>query len=225
MKYSDINERHIYNVDFEPHRDCEFDRIHLAIVLKKNNDNRTCIVAPLTSDDNGNGVNKCNLGRLLCLPSNMQEDNSFIVYNQVRTVNHSRFMALKNDAREKVSCKIHDTIFNKIASLCMEELGKSLELEEKVHCYANKYIEYASTLLVNTAYDIKKALKVPDNEILLTSLQKKIGNILEIKFDYSNYISENDKKNDICNIINWCLNHSILNKYKEINLDEEGQAR
>lgn len=53
MKFSDIKVKHIYNVIFDPVRDCEFNGKHLALVLKQNNDKRTFIVMPLTSEPNG----------------------------------------------------------------------------------------------------------------------------------------------------------------------------
>lgn len=85
MKYSDINIGSIYNVDFDPVRPCEFDKLHLALVLKKNNDKKTAIVLPLTSASNGNNVNKINLGKLDCLPSSLKTADTYAVYNQIRT--------------------------------------------------------------------------------------------------------------------------------------------
>ena len=35
MRAGDIKAGHIYNVIFDPVRDCEFDGKHLAVVLKK----------------------------------------------------------------------------------------------------------------------------------------------------------------------------------------------
>jgi mRNA-degrading endonuclease toxin of MazEF toxin-antitoxin module len=49
LKTSDIKVGHIYYVDYEPVRDCEFNGLHLSLVLKKNNDKHTFIVMPLTS--------------------------------------------------------------------------------------------------------------------------------------------------------------------------------
>ena len=49
MRFSDIKVGYIYNVIFDPVRDCEFDGKHLAVVLKRNNDKATFIVMPLTS--------------------------------------------------------------------------------------------------------------------------------------------------------------------------------
>lgn len=64
MRASDIKVGCIYNVIFDPVRDCEFDGRHLAVVLKKNNDRSTFIVMPLTSASNGNGINKVHIGQI-----------------------------------------------------------------------------------------------------------------------------------------------------------------
>lgn len=208
LKFSDIKERHIYNVIFDDVRECEFDQTHLAVVLKKNNDKQTCIVAPLTSSENGE--EKCNLGILNCLPENMKKKgNSFVVYNQVRTVNHSRFLKLKDDNHNPKSCKIEDEIFQKIVALCMNELISKCTLDEKVNYYRSEYIEKSMELLVNKAYDIKRAL-VTRNEVLIKELQNTVKDILRIRFDYESLISENDRENGILDIINLCLSDEIL---------------
>lgn len=56
MRFSDIKIGHIYNVIFDPVRFCEFNGKHLALVLKKNNDRKTFIVMPLTSESNGDKI-------------------------------------------------------------------------------------------------------------------------------------------------------------------------
>lgn len=95
MRFSDIKVGYIYNVIFDPVRDCEFDGRHLAVVLKKNNDKATFIVMPLTSASNGDGVNKVKLGVMTTLPSSLKLNDTYAVYNQVRTVNADRFITLK----------------------------------------------------------------------------------------------------------------------------------
>lgn len=208
MKFSDIKERHVYNVDFNAVRDCEFDQVHLAVVLKKNNDKQTCIVAPLTSSDNGK--EKYDLGVLECLPENMKKrGNSFVVYNQVRTVNHSRFIKLKDDNHNPKECKIEDEMFQKIVALCMNELISKCTLDEKVGYYRSEYIENSMKLLVNKAYSIKKGLKAK-NEVLVRELKNAIKDILRIRFDYESLISDKDKDNGILDIINSCLNDEDL---------------
>lgn len=95
MRFSDILVKHIYNVIFDPVRFCEFDGKHLALVLKRNNDKRTFIVMPLTSEPNGVGVNKIKLDTITSLPLSMRNNDTYAVFNQIRTVNADRFIALK----------------------------------------------------------------------------------------------------------------------------------
>jgi mRNA-degrading endonuclease toxin of MazEF toxin-antitoxin module len=91
VRYSDIHLKKIYYVNFNPVRQCEFDGKHLAVVLKKNNDSRTVVVAPLTTSSNGIGKNKIELGYLSVLPQALRSQKSYLVYNQIRTVNCNRF--------------------------------------------------------------------------------------------------------------------------------------
>ncbi len=50
---------------------------------------------PLTSAQNGNGVNKIYIGQVSSLPTSLKNNNTYAVFNQVRTVNASRFISLK----------------------------------------------------------------------------------------------------------------------------------
>lgn len=95
MNAKDIKIGNIYYVNFEPSRPGEFGKKHLGIVLKKNNNKITFVVVPMTSDSDGH--NKVNLGVLECLPKNLQKKESYVVIDQIRTVNASRFMPLIED--------------------------------------------------------------------------------------------------------------------------------
>lgn len=81
--------RHIYNVDFDPVRDNEFNGLHLAVVLKKNNDKKSAVVMPLTSVPNGLGTNKFEI-HPFNLPPFFSANPSYAVYNQIRTLNANR---------------------------------------------------------------------------------------------------------------------------------------
>lgn len=94
MKTKDIKVGHVYYVDFEPTRKNEFNKKHLAVVLKKNADKITFVVIPLTSKDTGVNVNKLSLGYLECLPERLRSKETFAVYDQVRTLNANRFEAI-----------------------------------------------------------------------------------------------------------------------------------
>lgn len=50
---------------------------------------------PLTSASNGNGINKIHVGQILSLPASLRSNDTYAVFNQVRTVNASRFISLK----------------------------------------------------------------------------------------------------------------------------------
>ena len=97
MKAQEIKIKHIYYVDYEPTQKGEFGKKHLAVVLKKNHDKITFVTIPLTSKENGVGVNKISLGRLENLPENLREKETFAVCDQVRTVSSTRFYKLKDN--------------------------------------------------------------------------------------------------------------------------------
>lgn len=125
MRASDIRVGNIYNVIFDPVRDCEFDGKHLAVVMKKNNDKSTFIVMPLTSASNGNGINKFFIGKILTLPSSLRSNDTYAVLNQIRTVNASRFISLKEGGA------VVDAIFpqeklNQLMLLAVKELVYSM---------------------------------------------------------------------------------------------------
>ena len=138
MKFSNVKEKHIYNVIFDPVEPCEFDKKHLALVLKKNNDKKTCIVVPLTSEDNGDGVNKINIGYISTLPTSLKCNNTYAVINQVRTVNVSRFIALK-----EVIGGVNTPIGIVNITLCLQYLHKS-----------EVYIESLCRLLVDLEHNL-----------------------------------------------------------------------
>ena len=113
MKYSDIKEKYVYYVDFNPVRACEFNNNHLAVVLKKNNDKKTAIVMPLTSRENGVGTNKMLLPTINDLPARLKGDDSYAVYDQVRSVNYNRFQPVFENTTGMVvvDVKLDDAVF------------------------------------------------------------------------------------------------------------------
>jgi uncharacterized protein YifN (PemK superfamily) len=96
MKSTDIRVGHVYYVNYEPVRNGEFNGKHLSVVLKRNNDKYTFVVMPLTSSANGDGVNKIKLVQIAGLPPNIRSKDTYAVFDQVRTVNANRFMAVKD---------------------------------------------------------------------------------------------------------------------------------
>ena len=94
MKARDIKVGCVYYVDFEPVKRGEFNKKHLAVVIKKNVDEITFVVVPMTSKSSGVGINKIELGIIDDLPQNLKKNCSYAVVDQIRTVNSSRFFPL-----------------------------------------------------------------------------------------------------------------------------------
>jgi mRNA-degrading endonuclease toxin of MazEF toxin-antitoxin module len=210
MKYSDVHERHIYLVDFDPVNKSEFDRKHLAVVLKKNNDKRTVVVAPLTTSSNGVGDTKKKIGKIASLPTKLRSVDSYIVYNQTRTVNINRFMQLKED-NKTIQCKIDKDIFADILVSCAEEILKEIDTKNRLNYHKFQYINYAVNEAINSAYDIKRYLQSNDIENV-KKMQSKIKGILDFKFDYTRHIKSKDIENGIKEIIDVCMDDSLLEK-------------
>lgn len=162
MKFSNVKTRHIYNVIFDTVRECEFDKKHLAIVLKKNNDMKTCIVMPLTTEENGIDVNKIKIGALDCLPKSLKNDETYAVFNQIRTVNVSRFIALK-EGNSVIDCKVNDDLFYKLLSLGISDLTYNLSLDESMEFFKNKYEQASIAKVIDLAYTILKLRKQIDS--------------------------------------------------------------
>jgi uncharacterized protein YifN (PemK superfamily) len=94
MKNEEIKVGHVYYVQFNPVRFGEFDKEHLAVVLQKNDNNITYVVIPLSSNEKGDNRIELHIKELL--PENLQKNNTYAIYDQVRTVNASRFHNLKS---------------------------------------------------------------------------------------------------------------------------------
>ena len=158
MRFSDIKVGYIYNVIFDPVRDCEFDGKHLAVVLKRNNDKATFIVMPLTSAPNGVGVNKIKLGAMNSLPSSLKTNDTYAVYNQVRTVNADRFIALKEGSAVK-ECPMEKNIFHKLLFLSLREIVYSISQDERIEILKSVYEAELISKAKDIAYQIVKLRK------------------------------------------------------------------
>lgn len=158
MRFSDIKVGYIYNVIFDPVRDCEFDGKHLAVVLKRNNDKATFIVMPLTSAPNGVGVNKIKLGAMNSLPSSLKTNDTYAVYNQIRTVNADRFIALREGSAVK-ECPMEKYIFHKLLFLGLREMVYSIPQEERIEILKSVYEAELISKAKDMAYQIVKLRK------------------------------------------------------------------
>ncbi len=178
MRFSDIKVGYIYNVIFDPVRDCEFDGKHLAVVLKKNNDKTTFIVMPLTSSPNGVGVNKLKLDDMKCLPSSLKMNNTYAVYNQIRTVNADRFIALKEGKAVK-ECQLEKELFHKLLILGLREMVYSIPQDERIEILKNTYEGELILKAKDMAYQILKLRKVENiDKKRINELLKQIKEIL-----------------------------------------------
>lgn len=179
MRFSDIKVGYIYNVIFDPVRDCEFDGKHLAVVLKRNNDKATFIVMPLTSAPNGVGVNKIKLGAMNSLPSSLKTNDTYAVYNQIRTVNADRFIALKEGSAVK-ECPMEKYIFHKLLFLGLREMVYSIPQEERIEILKSVYEAELISKAKDMAYQIVKLRKEENpNEEKLDELLVQISETIK----------------------------------------------
>lgn len=197
MKFSDVKIKHIYNVIFNPVRASEFDSTHLALVLKKNNDNKTVIVMPLTTSSNGEPINKKNLGILDCLPTSLQSRGStFAVFNQIRTINVNRMIALKEN-NIVIESKIKDELFFELLSLGVKDLVFALEPEEKINFFYEITKSESTKKLTSLLYELRKLRKnSEENSQKIMEIKEKIKNSLIFK----NYILD-EKDSSLQNIL------------------------
>lgn len=175
MRFSDIKVKNIYLVDFDPVKQCEFNGRHLAVVLKRNNDNRTFIVMPLTSSDNGVGINKINIRKIKSLPKSFSGNTSYAVYNQIRTVNASRFIAL-NNGKCIIKCMLENNIFYGLQYSGINDLILNLNIDEKIKILKKAYESESINKAISLAYNVLKFNK--DN---IYEKEKLLGIETEIK--------------------------------------------
>lgn len=201
MRYSDIKERYVYYVKFDPVRQCEFDGEHLAVVLKKNVDKKTLIVMPLTSKENGVGSNKEYI-KIDELPERLKKNKSYAVYDKVRSVNYKRCSPVYKNTSGKEQCdvKVDDILFVKLLELAKNHIEETLTLDEKLVSYRQELNKLINEKVINLAYSIKKS---KDNEDNIKSLENEIRGIIDNKVKLT--FSDTDKEAGIENIINGIL--------------------
>ena len=179
MRASDIKIGHIYYVDYEPVRGCEFNGKHLSVVMKSNNDKITFIVMPLTSSHNGDGVNKVNIGKIAGLPSNISSKVSYAVYDQVRTVNASRFFAVKSGSG-RIDVPLDEKTYLKLFELAMLDMIYNVGQDEKISILKSAYDRERFTKAKELAYSVIKLRKtIAENEKRITALKKEIKETLK----------------------------------------------
>ena len=178
MKASDIKTGHIYYVDYEPVRNGEFNGLHLSVVLKKNNDKATFVVMPLTSSANGDGVNKVNIGKVAGLPPNIRTKDTYAVYNQVRTVNASRFIAVR-DKGGKTDVLMDSGIMQELYGLLMLDVLYNIPQDDKIFALKKAYDNERRNKAKDLAYNIIKLRKKGAGEEKITALKNEIRETLK----------------------------------------------
>lgn len=198
MDFGRVKAKRIYVIQFNTVRPNEFDSEHLGLVLKKNNDGKTCIVMPLTSESNGDGKNKINIGKIPTLPSNLKVTDSYAVYNQVRTVNVERFKPLR-DNNAYVDSYIDDGLFFKLLDLGTSELLYELNFDERISFHKLQYEKAYIAKMIDLTYTIIRLRKTvaklietePESELInpkqaeINSIETKIKDILLMGIEYT----------------------------------------
>lgn len=213
MKYSEIKVQHIYYVNFDPVKDCEFDREHMAVVLKRNNDKKTFVVAPLTTSPNGLGNNKSLIGKISTLPDRLKNKDSYFVYDQVRTVNYRRFSPIYDNGKT-IDCIMPEVVFDEILEICINEISINMTTQNLIKFHYDRYITIKANEIRNSAYQIKRIIKDFNIQKIeeLESLSLKINTLWEECV--ISHLSEIDLNQGINEIINDCLNGTITEKLK-----------
>lgn len=201
MTFNRVKTKRIYSVNFNPVNRCEFDSEHLALVLKKNNDKKTCIVMPLTSSPNGIGVNKVNIGKISTLPSNLRTVDSYAVYDQIRTVNVDRFKPLK-EGQAYVDALINDELFLKLLDLGTKEMLYTLNLDERIKFHKNQCDNAYVSKMISLAYTALRLKREIDN----LQLEQESYNSTEINGLNDELVSI---KNQIIGIINMDIEYIL----------------
>ena len=183
MKASDIRTGHIYYVDYEPVKIPEFNGVHLSLVMKKNNDKQTFVVMPLTSSSNGKGINKVNIGKIAALPQELKKKDTYAVFNQVRTVNASRFIAVKCSSKGsggRLSVAVNNSIMLKLYGLLMTDVLYNVFQDDKISILKQIYDKERFNKAKDLAYTVIKLrkLSVVENKekiaVLLIELRETI---------------------------------------------------
>ena len=183
MKYSDIKVQHIYNVIFDEVRDNEFNGTHLALVLKKNNDIRTAVVMPLTSISNGEGKNKIKID-VLSLPPSLASNQTYAVYNQIRTLNASRFMNLKNDARNPIDVNVSIETYLNLLNLGIKDLVFNIGDNERIELFRTIYFNEKVIKSKGLAYNVRNQNL---DESQLQKINEEIYTLVnDIKIEFTN---------------------------------------
>lgn len=155
MKFSDIKTGHLYFVDYKPTKDGEFGGKHLSIIIKKNNDNKSIVVVPLTSNGSGNNVNKLDLGILSNLPSSLSGRNSYAVFNQIRTVSYDRVFMIM-DGSNPIQYKLDSCLLEKTFIEVLFDITYNNSHATKFEIFQHVYLKSLERFIVEEIYYLSR---------------------------------------------------------------------
>ena len=190
MKSNEIKAGNIYNVQFNPVAPSEFGKKHLAVVLKKNADKSSFVVVPLTSSPSGLGVNKHNIGKISSLPNNLNTRDTYAVYDQTRTVDHSRFGSLIENSTP-IQVKLSDDKLNEIFGLVFKDMLYNVPNENKVLILGQVFDEICREYLKDCVLNVRKQ----SNNVSKDDVEK-INNYLS-KMSFTNLKANGDDIEEI----------------------------
>lgn len=213
IRLSDIKEKKVYYVDYEPSTGNEFGRHHMSIVLKKNSEDKSLIVVPLTGRIDKLTPDKTLSVQLLGLPERLKKKQTYAVINKIRTVDYSRFENIID--KNIVEVGINDDEFLNLVSHITDEVESTLTLNQKKAIYKIKLDRAINKEIKNLAYLIKGAKnKNQDSSSIVTQILDIIYNDnIEFKSIEKYQFNQNDKSCGIDKIIK-----QILDENKELKI-------
>lgn len=194
VSYNDAKVGRILFANYNPVTKPEFNGNHLSIILKKNADNSTVIVLPLTKvasyDPNSS---KKLLGTISALPAGLRQHRSYYVYDQVRTLNTNRLSHILDNGKP-LEVFVDGDKLKEVLLDCVKELDYALSVEEKDEHYYNLFIYARTRHIISVAYDIKQALADEATKHLVPGLIDKLDQLEYEKYFLDVHMNENDRK-------------------------------
>lgn len=210
IRVKDIKEKRVYYVDYEPSVGNEFGKHHLSLVLKKNREDKTLIVVPLTGKKDNRTPEKTIKIKVEGLPERLKQKESYAVINKVRTLDYSRFEHILDG--KIIEVEASDVEFTNLISHITDELEESLDLETKKKMYAEKIDRAINKEIKNLVYEYKRLKENRDG--IVTKIMDIIYNNNKDFLELNKYhFTNNDKENNLENIT-----LEILEKIKSLNL-------
>lgn len=210
IRVKDIKEKRVYYVDYEPSVGNEFGKHHLSLVLKKNREDKTLIVVPLTGKKDNRTPEKTIKIKVEGLPERLKHKESYAVINKVRTLDYSMFEHILDV--KIIEVEVSDVEFTNLISHITDELEESLDLETKKKMYAEKIDRAINKEIKNLVYEYKRLKENRDG--IVTKIMDIIYNNNKDFLELNKYhFTNNDKENNLENIT-----LEILEKIKSLNL-------